>query len=200
MYIICAVITIPVGLVGRFIIPGTIELPNRWVLNDTDLKIAQKRLEKKGHRTQGKLKLHHIKEIFLSKYFYIVLFVDILFWNAGANSGAFLLWLKSLKRYNSAKVNQFGTIPSGLGIFYTLFANFSSDLLWGPAWSITFASGYNAVALLLLVRLAAHFYGAILYTYSNEFRSSGTFQRAENGSLSAVPPGHTPYPVCFTAG
>lgn len=156
MYIICAVITIPVGLMGRFIIPGTIAMPNRFVLNDKDLEVAQNRLEKQGHKIQGKLKLRHIKEIFSSKHFYIVLFVDVLFWNSGANSGAFLLWLKSLKRYNSAKVNEYGTLPSALGVFYVLFANFSSDLLWGPAWSITFASGYNAVALLLLVRFAAH--------------------------------------------
>lgn len=153
MYIICAVITIPLGIVGYFIIPGTIAMPNRWVLNDKDIELAQRRLERSGHVIQGKLKFHHIKEIFLSKYFYIVVFVDILFWNAGANSGAFLLWLKSLNRFGSAKINQFGTLPSALGIFYTLFANFSSDLLWGPAWGITFASGYNSVALLLLVCL-----------------------------------------------
>lgn len=151
MYIICGIITIPVGIIGYFVIPGTIALPNRWVLNEKDLQIAGSRLQRGGHVTQGKLKLRHIKQIFLSKHFYIVLFVDILFWNAGANSGAFLLWLKSLKNYDSAKVNQFGTIPSALGIFYTLFANFTSDLLWGPAWSITLASGWNCVALLILV-------------------------------------------------
>lgn len=151
MYIICAIITIPVGIIGYFIIPGTIAMPNRWVLNEKDIEVAKRRLVRSGHVTQGKLKRRHIKEIFFSKHFYIVVLVDVLFWNAGANSGAFLLWLKSLKRYSSPKVNQFGTLPSALGIFYTLFANFSSDLLWGPAWSITFASGYNSVALLILV-------------------------------------------------
>ena len=151
IYIICAVITILCGIIGYFIIPGTVAMPNRWVLNDRDLELAQRRLEKSGHNVQGKLKPWHIKEIFSSRRFYIVVFVDVLFWNAGANSGAFIIWLKSLNKFGSAKVNQFGTLPSALGIFYTLFANFSSDLLWGPAWSITFASGYNTVALLLLV-------------------------------------------------
>ena len=151
MYIICAVITIPVGLIGYFIVPGTIEMPNKRVLSDRDVEIAKERLQRAGHTTQGKLKLHHLKEIFLSKHFYVVLLVDILFWNAGANSGAFLLWLKSLKRFPSYKVNQYGTLPSALGIFYTLFANFSSDLLWGPAWGITFAATWNSVALIILV-------------------------------------------------
>ena len=151
MYIICAIITLPVGIIGYFIIPGTIAMPNRLMLKDKDLDVARKRLERSGHVVQGKLKLRHIKQIFSSKHFYIVVLVDVLFWNCSANSGAFLLWLKSLNRYSSAKVNQFGTLPSALGIFYTLFANFSSDLLWGPAWGITFAAGYNSVALLILV-------------------------------------------------
>ncbi|KAH8681872.1 vitamin H transporter [Xylariales sp. PMI_506] len=151
MYIICAIITIPVGIAGYFIIPGTIDQPNRWVLNDEDLQIARARLERSGHVVQGKFKLGTIKKVFSSKHIYIVILVDVLFWNAGANSGAFLLWLKSLNRYSSPVVNQFGTIPSALGIFYTLFANFSSDLLWGPVWGITFAAGWNAVALLILV-------------------------------------------------
>jgi hypothetical protein len=88
-----------------------------------------------------------------SKHFWIVVLVDVLFWNAGINSGAFLLWLKSLKRYDSATVNEYGTIPPAMGIFFTLFANFSSDLLWGPVWAITFASGMNTLTNLILVSL-----------------------------------------------
>ena len=170
MYIICAIITIPVGIIGHFIIPGTIAQPNRYVLSEKDLVIARQRLNKAGHTMQGKLKIRHIKQIMSSKHFWIVVFVDVLFWNAGINSGAFLLWLKSLKRYDSATVNNYGTIPSALGIFFVLFANFSSDLLWGPVWGklrasctyahllklnpgITFASGMNTLTNLLLVSL-----------------------------------------------
>lgn len=134
MSIICAIITIPVGLVGYFIIPGTIDKPNRYVLSEKDLAVPRSRLNRCGHKTQGKLRLRHINRIFSSKHFWIVVLVDILFWNAGINSGAFLLWLKSLKRYNSAKVNEYGTIPPATGILFTLAANFSSDLLWGPVW------------------------------------------------------------------
>lgn len=151
MYIICAIITIPVGIVGYFIIPGTIDKPNKYVLSEEDLLIARRRLDRNGHTMQGKLRLRHIKYIMSSKHFWIVVFVDVLFWNAGINSGAFLLWLKSLKRYDTATVNEYGTIPPAMGIFFTLFANFSSDLLWGPVWGITFASGMNTLTNLILV-------------------------------------------------
>jgi hypothetical protein len=85
-----------------------------------------------------------------------VVLVDIFFWNAGANTGAFLLWLKSLKKYDSPTVNSYGTIPSALGIFLVLLVNFSSDLLWGPVWGITFASGMNTLSNLILVSLKVH--------------------------------------------
>lgn len=153
MYIICAIITIPVGLAGYFIIPGTIDKPNKFVLSDMDLEIARQRLKRNGHKVQGKLKFHHIKQIMSSIHFWIVVFVDVLFWNGGINSGAFLLWLKSLKRFDSATVNEYGTIPPAVGIFLVLFANFSSDLLWGPVWGITFASGMNTLTNLILVSL-----------------------------------------------
>lgn len=151
MYIICAIITIPVGLAGYFIIPGTIDKPNKLVLSEQDLEIARQRLKRNGHKVQGKLKLRHIKQIMSSLHFWIVVFVDVLFWNAGINSGAFLLWLKSLKRFDTATVNEYGTIPPAVGIFLVLFANFSSDLLWGPVWGITFASGMNTLTNLILV-------------------------------------------------
>lgn len=149
---ICALITVPVGIVGYLVIPGTIDKPNKYVLTEKDLEIARRRLDRSGHHMQGKLRFHHIKQIMSSKHFWIVILVDVLFWNAGINSGACLLWLKSLKRYDSATVNEYGTIPPAVGIFLTLFANFSSDLLWGPVWSITFASGMNALSSLILVR------------------------------------------------
>lgn len=154
MYIICAIITIPVGIIGYFIIPGTIDKPNKFILKDKDIQIARSRLNRNGHKVQGKLRPRHIKQIMSSKHFWIVVFVDVLFWNAGINSGAFLLWLKSLKKYDSATVNEYGTIPPAMGMFFTLFANFSSDLLWGPVWAITFASGMNTLTNLILVSLS----------------------------------------------
>lgn len=152
MYIICAIISLPVGIVGFFLVPGTVDQPNRLLLRAKDIEIARRRLQSHGHKVQGKLRLHHIREIFTSKHFYLVVLVDVLFWNHGANTSGFLLWLKSLNKYSTEKVNEYGTLPSALGIFYTLFVNFSSDLLWGPHWGITFAATANAIALLILVR------------------------------------------------
>ncbi|TKW53876.1 putative transporter SEO1 [Colletotrichum tanaceti] len=153
MYIICAIITIPVGILGYFLLPGTVEQPNTWILNQHDIKVAKARLERGGHVTRGKFKLGHMKQIFLSPQFWTVVLVDVLFWNAGIHksTGSFLLWIKSLGRYSPAQVNEMGTIAPALGILYNIVACFLSDLVLGPAWAITFASLWNVTGLIMLV-------------------------------------------------
>ncbi|KAJ4363970.1 MFS transporter (Seo1) [Neocucurbitaria cava] len=126
--------------VAEEVCAGTIDKPNKLVLSEQDLEIARQRPKRNGHKVQSKLKLRHIKQIMSSPHFWIVVFVDVLFWNAGVNSGAFLLWLKILKKFDTATVNGYGTIPPAVGIFLVLFAKFSSDLLWGSVWGITFAT------------------------------------------------------------
>ncbi|CAI6100963.1 unnamed protein product [Clonostachys chloroleuca] len=153
MYIICALITIPVGILGYFLLPGSIDKPNRWILTDRDIEIAKRRLESSGHATHGTFKLGHLKKIFRSPHFWTVILVDVLFWNAGIHksTGSFLLWIKSLNRYSPAKINELGTITPALGILYNILICFASDLILGPAWAITLASTLNAIGLVILV-------------------------------------------------
>lgn len=152
MYIICSLITIPIGVLGYFVIPGTPEQPNRLVLKRENIELSVERLKRAGHSSHGKFKFGNLKKVFFSWQFWGIIVVDVLFWNAGihTSSGSFLLWIKSLGRYSAAKVNELGTIAPALGIFYTLFVCFASDLVMGPAWAITMSSAWNALGLLIL--------------------------------------------------
>ncbi|KAI8249032.1 putative transporter SEO1 [Colletotrichum sp. SAR 10_77] len=100
------------GILGYFVIPGTVDQPNKWCVNDDDLRVARERLEKHGHVLHGKMKFGHIKRTLLGFRFWLVITTDVLFWNAGIhkNTGSYLLWIKSLGRYSAAKVNELGTI------------------------------------------------------------------------------------------
>ncbi|OHE93828.1 HK97 family phage prohead protease [Colletotrichum orchidophilum] len=153
MYIICSLITVPIGILGYFVIPGTPEQPNRLFLKRENIELSVERLKRAGHSSHGKFKLGNLKKVFFSWQFWGIVVVDVLFWNASihTSSGSFLLWIKSLSRYSAAKVNELGTIAPALGIFYTLFVCFASDLVIGPAWAITLASAWNALGLLILV-------------------------------------------------
>ncbi|RSM14897.1 hypothetical protein CEP52_001035 [Fusarium oligoseptatum] len=153
MYIICAVITIPVGILGFFVLPGTPDQPNRRVLNQHDIDVGEQRLKRAGHQSHGKMKWRDLKKVILRPQFWGIILVDVLFWNSGihGSSGSFLLWIKSLNRFSPARVNELGTIAPALGIFYTLFVCFASDLVLGPAWAITMAHTWNIIGLIILV-------------------------------------------------
>jgi sugar phosphate permease len=153
LFIICAIITIPIGIIGFFVLPGTPDRPNRLVLKRRDIDLAVKRLSHAGHDTSDRLRLSTVGKVFTDKRTWAFLLLDVAFWNASLNiiSGGFLLWLKSLKRYSPAKINSLGSISPALGILYNLLVGVISDLYLGPAWAITIAHTWNIIGLVILV-------------------------------------------------
>ncbi|KAG5942879.1 hypothetical protein E4U53_007146 [Claviceps sorghi] len=154
MYIICGIITIPIGILGYVLLPGTPNKPNRFFLTEHDLRIRKTRLEGAGHTTRSeKISLHALGQLLRESQFWMLLMLDIFYWNACLNAftGGYLLWLKSLGRYSSADINALGSIMPAVGIFYTLFICFASDLLIGPAWAITVAHTWNISGLIVQV-------------------------------------------------
>lgn len=153
MYIICAIITIPIGLLGYVILPGTPDKPNRLVLKQADIELAKRRLQRAGHSVQEHFRWKALVSIAGNWKFWALLLLDIFFWNGSINTttGGYLLWLKSLKRFSTSRINELNAIAPALGIFYTLFICFSSDLLFGPAWAITIAHTWNIIGLVILV-------------------------------------------------
>ena len=153
MYIICAVITIPVGLIGFLVLPGTPDKPNRLVMRQRDIDLGSKRLERVGHGLFGKFTWQSVIRLASNWKFWALLWLDILFWNSSLNTtaGGYLLWLKSLKRYSTGRLNELSAISPGLGIFYTVSICFASDLVLGPAWAITVSHIWNIIGLVILV-------------------------------------------------
>lgn len=152
MYIICALITIPVGIFGYVVLPGTVDKPNRWVMNQSDIDLSKARLERAGHQVHGRFKIKDVWKILVKKHFWFIVIVDILFWNAGVHTtaGTYLLWIKSLNRFSASKVNELGTVAPALGILYVILACFGSDLVLGPAWAITLSHVWNSIGLIIL--------------------------------------------------
>lgn len=155
MYIICAIITIPIGILGFIVLPGTPEKPNKLILNEHDVAVAKARLKRDGHGIDPEQ--HSDWRIYVnilrSRKFWLFLWLASFFWNGcyNTNAGGYLLWLKSLGRYSTSRVNELNAIAPALGIFYTLLICFASDLLIGPAWAITVAHTYNSIGLIIQV-------------------------------------------------
>lgn len=159
MYIICAIITIPIGILGYFILPGTPDKPNKMVLKDKDIELSKARLARHGHnndtkdQTVGKFSMQTFWNIIRNWKFWALLLLDIFFWNGSTNTttGGYLLWLKSLGRFSTSRINELAALSPALGMFYTLFVCFASDLVLGPAWAITMAHTWNIIGLVILV-------------------------------------------------
>jgi hypothetical protein len=154
MYIICAIITLPVAVLGYFILPGSPDKPNKFVLNEKDVQLAKARLGRAAHETkESALSWRTVLRVGSNWKFWALLLLDIFFWNACLNTsaGGYQLWLKSLGRYPTSRLNELAAISPALGIIYTLFICFSSDLLFGPAWAITIAHVWNITGLIILI-------------------------------------------------
>lgn len=153
MFIINAIITIPVGLAGPFIWPGTPEKAKSYFLSKEEVELARTRLERVGHNHSSNLTWAKIKGVFLNSKFYILIIWDILFWNGSLNTttGGYLLWLKSLGEFSTARVNELGTTSPAIGIFYVLFICFGADLFLGRAGAITLAHTWNLIGLIILI-------------------------------------------------
>lgn len=151
MFIITSVITLPLGLVGYFIWPGTPNRPNRLFLSKHEIALARSRLERHGSQVDPlPFSWSRFYNIFTSWKFYVLTIWTIFFFNTTANTAAFILWIKSLHRFNTSQINRLSTIAPGLGIFYVLFIGFGADLFLGRAGAITLASLYNLISLIIL--------------------------------------------------
>jgi hypothetical protein len=153
-YIICAVITIPIGITGYILLPGTPDRPNSLFISEHELRVRKVRLEGAGHTISSeKVTMRALKRLGGNLQFWMLLMLNIFYWNGSLNAytGGYLLWLKSLGRYSTADINALGTIVPAVGIFYILFICFASDLLIGPAWAITVAHLWNILGLVIQV-------------------------------------------------
>lgn len=144
--------TIPLAIAGICIWPGTPDKPNKIVLTEKEIALSKARLWRSGFSTPQHFSWKIVKRSFTNWKFYLFTWWGIVFWNAtdAASAGTWLLWLKSLKRYDATRLNSLGAMAPGLGIFYVLFICFSSDLYLGRPLAITLAQTFNCISLIIL--------------------------------------------------
>lgn len=151
MFILTAIVTIPLAFVGLILWPGTPDKPNRLLLSQEELTLARSRLERHGAQLKAlPFSWSRLYRIFTGWKFYVLVIWDIFFFNTSANTAAFLLWIKSLHRFDIPTINNLGTIAPALGIFYVLFINFGADLFLGRPGAITLACAWNFTGLVIL--------------------------------------------------
>lgn len=154
MFIINAVITLPLGIIGFWVWPGTPSNSKSVFLTQQELALAKERLERAGHTNDHKpFSFSLFKKVFFGWKLWILVIWDIFFWNAclNASTAPYLLWLKSLKKYSKSRLSDLSATAPGLGIFYVLFICFGADLVFGRAGAITIAHSWNLIGVIILL-------------------------------------------------
>ncbi|VVT55467.1 uncharacterized protein SAPINGB_P004611 [Magnusiomyces paraingens] len=155
MYIVDAIITIPVAIIGFFVLPGVPKKCYSLFLTDEDIFIARERLRKANIalETEGPqfFNIQLWKDLLWDWKYYMFVFLNIWGWNnSNGSSGAYLLWLKSLKEYSIPLVNQYSTITPALGIIWIYMTGALADHARSRWGALIFSQTFNLLGNILL--------------------------------------------------
>ena len=164
IFIMDGIISVVVGLIGYYMIPGTPEDCYSIFLSDEDIRIARRRMrqdQKDSKPRENAVKyffnVEIWKKIFTSWHFYVLSLWNIFCWNnSNGSSGAYALWLKSLKnedgtpRFGAGELQDYTALTPGLGLIWLAITSLIADLLkcrWG---AILFSQVFNMTGNILL--------------------------------------------------
>ncbi|KAG5357930.1 putative transporter SEO1 [Yarrowia sp. B02] len=153
LFILDGIISLPIGLLGIWILPGTPERCTSLFLTEEEIVLARERL-KKSSEDSHQLNLFDIqlwKNIVNSWKLWIPMITGVFFWCTGglSSNGSFILWLKSLNRYTPAEINNMSTITPALGIAWVAIVVTIAD--YGNRWmAIIFAEIWVIIGAVIL--------------------------------------------------
>ncbi|EPE02585.1 mfs transporter [Ophiostoma piceae UAMH 11346] len=135
LYIVCSVLTLPIGIFGFVFFPSTPDKLTdayRWLTAD-EKALARERMRRIGGKPAigfgGGWTL--IRRFFYRWHIYVLGFflVPWILTCQPSGNGAYTLWIKSLGKYSTARLNELTAINPGVGLFFILFYAFLSDQL-----------------------------------------------------------------------
>lgn len=145
MFIIDGLATSVIGFFALYMVPGTPYNCCSLFLTDDEIRLARYRLKKANIQPPTKNPPPFFDKklwwrIIKSWRIYVIGLLDYLFWNSTATGFAnFALWLKSLNRYDTPKLNRLTSIPPALGVVWILAVCCSADILKSRAFAIFWA-------------------------------------------------------------
>lgn len=154
-FIIDAVISVVVGLIGFYALPGDPYNCYSIFLTDDEIRLARKRLQE--NKTDGNdfkqkaLNLDVWKRVVFDWKVWVLSIWNIFCWcNSNAGTGCYILWLKSLKRYTIPKVNQLSMITPGIGLVYLTVTALIADKFHSRLSAILFTQVFNIIGNVIL--------------------------------------------------
>jgi len=148
LFIIDAVISLPIAIAGFIFLPDVPEISRAWYLSTDDITLARRRMELEGRANRAPFSKAKFKRIFTGWHIYMLTSLYI-FFNNGVGFGgqpAFQLWLKS-KGHGVTAINTYPTLAQAIGAVMTLVYAWTSDTIFrGERWPpIVFTGIVNIV-------------------------------------------------------
>jgi ACS family pantothenate transporter-like MFS transporter len=143
LYIVCGVISLPIGILGYFFLPDFPETSRAFFFSQSEIDFAKQRLERSGYTPLGAAPWDRKKIFRIAKHwqFWILPFGYFLIQSAlPVQQPAFALWLKAESRSVST-INIQPTGQAGLAAAVQIFGGMLSDspLLRGKRWQVIIA-------------------------------------------------------------
>ncbi|CUS23120.1 LAQU0S08e02564g1_1 [Lachancea quebecensis] len=158
-FIVDGLISVVVGVIGFYSLPGDPHNCYSIFLTDDEIRLARKRLREnntdKSDFSSKVLDKAVWKRIFTNWRIYVLTLWNIFCWNNNnGTSGAYLLWVKSLKKYSVTKVNQLGMITPALGMIYLFGTGIFADKLHSRWGAIIVTQVFNFIGNVILAAWA----------------------------------------------
>lgn len=145
IFIIDGIISVAVGILGFYMLPGTPTDCYSIFLTDDEIRLLRKKLQE--NHTAGRPQVNlwtslwskeTWKSILLSWEIYVLTLWDVLCWNnSNGSSGAYILWLKSLDRYSAGQLQDLSALTPALGFVWLILTCMYADLFqlrWLAIW------------------------------------------------------------------
>ncbi|RFU34101.1 hypothetical protein B7463_g2257, partial [Scytalidium lignicola] len=191
LYVVCGVMTVPVGLATIILLPDTPHTSRAWYLTKEELAFGLERVQKAGKAPPVPITWSKVRRIFTRWRWYALVLGYILYGTSCASTGYFAIWLKS-EHFSVALGN---VIPSGaslisaacvvmwgFGADYTgsRFAFVLGPLIYGLVPTGILAVWPASVKLKEFAFLTAgvQLMTAVFYAWANEICAGDTEERA----------------------
>lgn len=158
IFIIDGIISLVVGFLGFYMLPGTPTDCYSIFLTDDEIRLLRRKLKENNtaSRPQSDLLKSLVsknmwKSILSSWEFYVLTVWNMLCWNnSNGASGAYILWLKSLKRYGAGKLQDYSALTPGLGLAWLFITCMYADLFHLRWLAILLSQVFNIAGNVIL--------------------------------------------------
>ncbi|KAN0075917.1 Major facilitator superfamily domain containing protein [Elaphomyces granulatus] len=155
LFVMDGIISLPIALIGFFILPDVPEISNPWYLSKQEVALSQKRMELEGREKRQPYTKAKIMKIITSWHIYLLTVLFVTFSNSiGSSQPLFQQYLKASENphYTVSQINSYPTATSAVQILSTLIFAWMSDTIFkGSRWPpIVFGGVINIVCYVSL--------------------------------------------------